>query len=109
MKYETYLEFCEPQIIVSSDLVEVNAVLHIKIKIQRQCFQQPSPAIAIGARTVSQKGSRSVGPVRASLQLWFARWEGEQRSVGSMRGRDQIHVLLSNRCFSPSSSSSSFF
>lgn len=35
MKYETYLEFCEPQIIVSIDLAEVNADLHVKIKIQR--------------------------------------------------------------------------
>lgn len=35
MKYETYLEFCELQIIVSSDFAEGNADLHIKIKIQR--------------------------------------------------------------------------
>lgn len=35
MKLETYLEFCELQMIVSSVLAEGSADLHIKIKIQR--------------------------------------------------------------------------
>ena len=34
-KHETYLEFCELQIIVSNDLAEGSADLHIRIKIQR--------------------------------------------------------------------------
>lgn len=35
MKCETYLVFCELQIIVSSVLAEGSADLHIKVKIQR--------------------------------------------------------------------------